>query len=90
MKGYCYAQASVLYSCQRSATYTCMYVFCTSFCILLYRCREDLASCQSSHDDRIRGMSQELVARDLKLQTLEDMCDKLREDMRKRDADIEQ
>jgi hypothetical protein len=34
-------------------------------------------------------MSQELVARDLKLQTLEDMCDKLREDVRKRDSDIE-
>ena len=59
-------------------------------CILLCRCREDLASCQSSHDDQIRGMSQELVAKDLKLQTLEDMCDKLREDMRKRDSDIEQ
>ena len=34
-------------------------------------------------------MSQELVARDLKLQTLEDMCDKLREDVKKRDSDIE-
>ena len=51
---------------------------------------EDLASCQSSHDDQVRDMSHEMVARDLKLKTLEDMCDRLREDVRKRDSDIEQ
>ena len=54
------------------------------------RCHEEFASCQSSHDDQIRGMSQELVARDLKLQTWEDMCGKLRDDVKKRDSDIEQ
>ena len=73
-----------------SATKFIYYIYVLYICILLCRCQEDLASRQSSHDDRIRGMSQELVARDLKLQTLEDMCDKLREDVRKRDADIEQ
>ena len=51
---------------------------------------EDLAGCQSSHDGHIRNMSQEIVAKDLKLKTLEDMCDRLREDVRKRDSDIEQ
>ena len=59
-------------------------------CLLLVRCQEDLASQRSSNDERVRGMSQELVARDLKLQTLEDMCERLREDLKKRDTNIEQ
>ena len=56
----------------------------------LIRCQEDLASCQTASDDRVRDMSQELVARDLKLKTLEDMCERLREDVRRKDSDIEQ
>ena len=54
-----------------------------------YRYQDDLVSCQSSSDERVRGMSQDLVARDLKLQTLEDMCERLRQDVKRRDADIE-
>lgn len=59
------------------------------FIIFQKRCQEDLTSCQCSHNERVKSMSQELVARDLKLQTLEDMCEKLREDVKRRDADIE-
>ena len=54
------------------------------------RCQEELANCQSSNEEQVRGMSQELVARDLKLKTLEDICERLREDVKKRDSDIEQ
>ena len=64
-----------------------------NFCLLLLllvRCQKDLASQQSSNDERVRSMSQELVARDLKLQTLEDMRERLREDLKKRDIAIEQ
>ena len=66
-----------------------MSVYMYTNTILYCRCHEDLDRCQSSNEDRIRGMSQELVARDLKLQTLEDMVDRLREDVKKRDSDIE-
>ena len=54
------------------------------------RCQDDLLNQRSSNEEHVRGLSQEAVARDLKLQTLEDMCSKLREDVKKRDADIEQ
>ena len=69
----------------------CNSLGCIIFCLLLLsRCQKDLASQHTSTDERVKSMSQELVARDLKLQTLEDMCERLREDLKKRDVDIEQ